>query len=100
MINIGLADDHPSIRLGLKTIINKNDKMKVVLEASNGQELIDSIDDHLQPDIVILDISMPIMDGFKTAYHLTKNFPNIKILVHSVFRDENVITGKIGRAHV
>lgn len=84
-INVAMADDHILLRNALATLINNTEKCKVIYEASNGKELIDKIKLDNYPDVVILDLNMPIMDGQETATYLLKNHPEIKVLMLTMF---------------
>lgn len=89
-VKIGLADDHVMLRKGLAVLV-KNIGYTVLLEADNGRELVDKITTGLVPDVVLLDINMPQMDGYDTAGWLRKNRPDIKILALSMYDDENAV---------
>lgn len=90
-IKILIADDHQILREGLiGCLLTKND-FKVVGEAVDGIEVIEMADT-LQPDIVLMDISMPKMNGLKAAKAILNKQPDIKILVLSAFDDEEYIT--------
>lgn len=89
MIQVALADDHIILRKGVVALISKFSGMKVVLEAGNGQELLEKIADApTLPDIYILDINMPVMNGYETAAELKKRFPKSKILALSMYDTE------------
>jgi DNA-binding NarL/FixJ family response regulator len=87
-ITVAMADDHILLRNALASLINSSDSCSVILETSNGKDLINKINPTLKPDIVILDLNMPIMDGYETATFLQKNFPDIKILMLTMFDSE------------
>ncbi len=88
MIKIILVDDHVLLRTGLASLINSFGEFNVIGQADNGKEFLQLIADGLMPDIILLDISMPIMDGFETAKWIKINFPQIKILVLSMLDNE------------
>ncbi|MEO8402996.1 MAG: response regulator transcription factor [Chitinophagaceae bacterium] len=88
VIKVALADDHVLMRNGLTKIINGFPKCKVVAEANNGKELVIVIQQGTIPDVIILDINMPVMDGFKTAEWLFDHFPKIHILMLSMYDSE------------
>lgn len=82
-ITIALIDDHEGLRVSVKNFLEYSN-FKVVLQASNGREAIDSLQMlELLPDICILDINMPVMDGFQTAEVLAEKCPDMKVLVFS-----------------
>jgi DNA-binding NarL/FixJ family response regulator len=97
-IKIGLADDHPIFRQGLHSIIALEENLKVIWEASNGQEALEKTKES-QPDIVILDINMPIMDGIKTAERLSQDFPNVSLVFLSMYKDTQIFDS-MKRYHV
>ncbi|MBL7869785.1 MAG: response regulator transcription factor [Flavobacterium lindanitolerans] len=82
-ITIALIDDHEGLRISLQNFLEYSN-FKVVLGAANGQEAIDNLQiQEVLPDICILDINMPLMDGYQTAKELAESYPEIKILVFS-----------------
>ena len=87
---IVLVDDHALLRNGLATLVT-NLGYCVMYECSNGQQLIDKIDKKDLPDLILMDINMPIMDGFATAQWIRENLPLSKVLVLSMFDDEKSI---------
>lgn len=92
MINILLADDHPIFIDGLKSFLEKENKVKIVGEAFNGLQVLEKLDSGLKVDIVILDIDMPKLNGVETAKAIRKNYPNTKVLiVTSIDKKEFII---------
>lgn len=91
MINVALVDDHALLRSGLANVINGFGEYKVVFEADNGRQFIDFIKSSQKPDVVLMDIAMPEMDGFETTKWLKDNAPDTKVLVLSMTDDENAI---------
>ena len=83
-----LADDHILLRDALSTLINSFPKFSVISLASNGAEVIKAIEENKIPDIVILDLNMPVMDGYDTAAWLKTNHPAIKILILTMYDSE------------
>ena len=90
-IQVAVADDHSLLRNALARLINGFSGYNVMLEADNGRDLIEKISKSTLPDIVLLDISMPEMDGFKTTQWLHKKYPQIKVLALSMLSDERSI---------
>ncbi|MDD5402833.1 MAG: response regulator transcription factor [Dehalococcoidales bacterium] len=87
IIKVLLADDHVLIRAGLKALLEDRSDIHVVDEASNGVEAVSSFIKH-KPDVVILDISMPVMDGLETCKQLRKIDSEAKILILSVYNEQ------------
>lgn len=88
---LAIVDDHPLMRNGLLDAIKNFDNFKITIEASNGVDFIKQLDDNNVPDIVILDIKMPKMDGYETTAYLKEHYPSTKILIISVDEDEEAI---------
>jgi len=89
--HVAVADDHSLLRSALAKLINGFPGYNVTIEADNGRDLIEKIAKSTLPDIVLLDISMPEMDGFKTTQWLYKKYPQIKVLALSMLSDERTI---------
>jgi DNA-binding NarL/FixJ family response regulator len=88
---IALVDDHTMFRKGLAVLINLFPNYKVLMDVGNGREFIDQLPpDHL-PDIVLLDIHMPVMDGYATAAWLHENHPEIRVLALSTMDSDTTI---------
>ena len=88
---IALVDDHVLLRNGLASIVRSFDGYSVLMEADNGKEFIEQLKTCPAPDIVLLDINMPEMNGIETAVWIKKNLPTAKILVLSVMDTDTVI---------
>lgn len=79
MIRVLLADDHTILRQGLRTLMESEEEISVVGEASNGQEAV-NLALELEPDVVLMDISMPVMNGFEATLAIRSKIPQTKIL--------------------
>jgi len=90
MTTIALADDHTVMRNGLATLL-KGLGYTILYEADNGKDFINKINKELPPDVALLDINMPGMDGYDTAAWLKENFPDVKVLALSMYDDEAAI---------
>jgi len=88
---IAVVDDHTMIRKGLVVLINLFPNYKVLFDAANGKEFINQLKPPHLPDIVLLDINMPEMDGYATADWIRVNYPEIKILALSTMDAETTI---------
>lgn len=92
-IKIGIVDDHKLFRKGLIKLINLADKNNylVVLEAEGGKDMIRKLDKKALPDILLLDVDMPDMDGYETMAWLKANYPAISVLVVSMVETDESI---------
>lgn len=87
MIRVVLTDDHNIIREGLRSLLEDDEETEVVGEASNGKELLELLE-HTPADVVLLDINMPVMDGYEAAKQVTERFPDTKVLALSMLNSE------------
>ena len=90
IINVAIADDHKIFRKGVILSLKPFHNIKFILEAENGDELIKGVEKE-QPDIVLMDLRMPIKDGIETTKYLNKHFPQIRILILTMFEDERFV---------
>ena len=90
MTEIVLVDDHSLLRMGLAQLISSLG-YTVSFEADNGKELIEQLSTKKIPDLVLMDINMPEMDGYETTQWLKQNHPDIKVLALSMYDNENSI---------
>lgn len=90
MLHILLVDDHEIVREGVKLLVNSQTDMKVVGEAANGEEAFEKIA-ALNPDIVLMDISMPELNGMQATKKIRRVFPKVKILTLSRHTDDGYL---------
>lgn len=90
-IKVAIADDHALFRTGVKTSLTGRKDIQMVAEAENGMQLLNLLK-HIQPDVVLLDISMPIMDGLTTLPEIKKLYPDIKVIMLSMHNDHSMIS--------
>jgi len=88
---VALVEDHTLLRKGLANLVDGFREYKVLFEVSNGQELINVIDPANLPDLVLMDVNMPEMDGYSTTSWLKRNYPDIMTLALSMYDTENAI---------
>jgi DNA-binding NarL/FixJ family response regulator len=89
-IRLLLADDHPLIREGFTSLLNKNDRFEIVGIAENGKELVDLAGKEL-PDIILADISMPVMNGMDAIEQIRNLYPSIKSVVLTMHEEREYI---------
>jgi two-component system NarL family response regulator len=90
LVRIVIADDHLIARVGLVTIVNEQHDMTVVAEATNGQQAV-ALYQRLRPDVILMDLRMPVMDGFDAARAIRAEFPDARILALSTYSADEYI---------
>lgn len=91
VIRVAIADDHALFRAGVKTSLSSRKDVQMVAEAENGMQLLNLLK-HIQPDVILLDIQMPIMDGLTTLPEIKRLYPDVKVIMLSMHNDHSVIT--------
>ncbi len=94
-INIAIVDDHTLFRQGLKSLLNESDKINVIFDAENGQDMIQKLGRHPLPEVILMDITMPLMDGYESTKWLKDNHPEVKVLALSMFEEDKPIIGML-----
>jgi DNA-binding NarL/FixJ family response regulator len=89
-ISVMIVDDEKSVRKGLELIINSEPNLYVLDTATNGQSALEKLAVHL-PDVILVDIQMPIMDGLECIHHISERYPSLTILVLTTFNDSDYI---------
>jgi len=90
-ITVIIADDHVLYRAGVKTALSSKKDIKIIAEADNGSHLLMLLK-AIQPDVILLDIQMPIMDGIATLPEIKKLYPYIKVIMLTMMDDHSMIT--------
>jgi DNA-binding NarL/FixJ family response regulator len=90
MIRILITDDHRIFRLGLRALLEQEPDLEVVGEAGNGEEAVRQVQ-KLRPDVVVMDVAMPVMNGVEAANHIMSISPETKILALSMFSDRRYV---------
>jgi len=91
VIKVAIADDHTLFRTGVKTSLQSRKDIQMVAEAENGMQLLNLLK-HIRPDVILLDIQMPIMDGLTTLPEIKKLYPDVKVIMLSMHNDHSMIT--------
>ncbi|WP_113639319.1 response regulator transcription factor [Nubsella zeaxanthinifaciens] len=94
-IKIALVDDHTLFRSGLANLLSEFEELEITFEATNGIDLQSKIKLHEDVQVILMDINMPVMDGFSTTKWIKENYPKSYILALSMFEDEKSIINMI-----
>jgi DNA-binding NarL/FixJ family response regulator len=90
-IRVAIADDHILFRAGVKTALTMHKDIRMVAEADNGMQLLNLLK-HITPDVILLDIQMPIMDGITTLPEIKKLYPEVKVIMLTMHNDHSMIS--------
>lgn len=90
-IRVAIADDHILFRAGVKTALSMHRDIRIVAEADNGMQLLNLLK-HVNPDVILLDIQMPIMDGMTTLPEVKRLYPEIKVVMLTMHNDHSMIS--------
>ncbi len=90
-IKVLITDDHVLYRAGVKSALSVKKDVKVIAEADNGMHLLNMLK-MIQPDVILLDIQMPVMDGIAALPEIKKNWPHIKVVMLTMMDDHSMIT--------
>ncbi|AKP53518.1 response regulator [Cyclobacterium amurskyense] len=94
-IKIAIVDDHQLFRDGIHSLLSKNDDFEILISSENGKDFFDKLKSGNLPEIVLLDLTMPEMNGFEVLIKLKKKYPNIKAIAISMHDDGNYIMQSI-----
>jgi DNA-binding NarL/FixJ family response regulator len=90
-ILIAIVDDHTLFRNGVAGLMSEFDELQVVFEAENGQNMQQLLRRHPLPQVILMDINMPVMDGYDSTRWLKENYPQIRVLALSMFEDDKAV---------
>lgn len=90
-IKVMIADDHALFRTGVRTALSPRRDVQMIGEAENGMQLINLLR-HIKPDVILLDIQMPIMDGLSALPEIKKLHPDVKVIMLSMIDDPSMVT--------
>ena len=94
-IKIILADDEELFRKGISFLLGREESFEILFEAENGQELIDNIDSTNLPDVILMDLKMPVLNGVETTKIIHNKYPDIKIIALTSYDGKSFITNMI-----
>jgi DNA-binding NarL/FixJ family response regulator len=94
-IDIAIVDDHTLFRQGLVSLLSDSGKVNVIFDAENGQDMIHKLSRHPIPEVILMDITMPQMDGYESTKWIKENHPEIKVLALSMFEEDKPIIGML-----
>ncbi len=94
VIKVLLVDDHAVVRSGLGAVLMTNDDMTLIGEASNGQEAIRFCEKH-QPDVILMDLMMPVMDGVAATTVIRQRWPDISVIALTSFKEKEMVEGAL-----
>jgi DNA-binding NarL/FixJ family response regulator len=98
-ISVLLADDHVLIRAGIRALVEKFPSIRVIAEAKDGREALRLIGE-LQPDLVLMDIAMPGLNGLEATARITAAFPNVRVIILSMYASEEYVRKSIAAGAV
>jgi DNA-binding NarL/FixJ family response regulator len=87
-IRIAVVDDHTLFRQGISSLLSENEEIKIVFDAANGAVMKEKITKHPLPHVVLMDITMPLVNGYEATRWLKQNYPSVKVLALSMFEDD------------
>jgi len=90
MVRILIADDHPLVRSGMRALLTATEDLEVVGEAATGEEAI-SLAAALQPDVIVMDLRMPGINGIEATRRIMQSYPHMRILVVTLFEDDDSV---------
>jgi DNA-binding NarL/FixJ family response regulator len=91
LIKVAIADDHKIFRKGVILSLRPFTNIKFVLEANNGEELLNNLA-IADPDVILMDLRMPVKDGIETTKQISKDYPNLRVIVLSMYEDERFVS--------
>lgn len=91
IIPIAIVDDHTLFRQGVAGLLKEFEELEIVFEAGNGKEMMERLNPHKLPKVILMDINMPVIDGAEATKWVRVNFPGIHVLALSMFDDDETI---------
>lgn len=91
IIKVAIADDHTLFRTGVRTALSFKKDIELIIEADNGMQLLEQLA-KVEPDVILLDIQMPVMDGITAMPEIRKIYPTVKVIILSMHNDHSMIS--------
>ncbi|MGZ3757532.1 MAG: response regulator [Mucilaginibacter sp.] len=91
IISIAIVDDHTLFRQGIASLLSENEEITIVFDAANGSQMKEKIVKQSLPEVVLMDITMPLVNGFEATLWLKQNYPSVKVLALSTFEEDEPI---------
>lgn len=91
MIQIAIVDDHTLFRQGIGSLLSEYKEIEILFDAANGLELQEKITRYPLPQVILMDITMPIMNGYETTAWIKQNYPDVRVLALSMFEEDEPI---------
>ncbi|GAA4370880.1 hypothetical protein GCM10023185_45780 [Hymenobacter saemangeumensis] len=91
-VRLAIVDDHILFRKGLRALLSGYAGIEVVCEAGNGQELLECLDQGIRPDVALMDMQMPVLDGLQTTRLLRMQFPSVRVVIISMHDDPSLVS--------
>ncbi len=95
-INIAIAEDHLLVRQGMVSLLSENEGVKILFDVSNGEELLQELKSQL-PDVILLDIEMPVINGKEALEKIQEKYPSIKVIIVSMYYEDAYISEFISK---
>ena len=99
LISILLVDDHTLVREGIRALLEKFSEVKAVIEAKDGREAVRKVGQE-QPDLVLMDIAMPGLNGIEATARITKEFPGVPVIILSMYANQEYVRGAVAAGAV
>lgn len=93
-ITLAAVDDHPMFRKGVMRILEQVPDFTFIIEASNGQELVEKLATQ-RPDVILMDLEMPLMNGIQATQHVKEHWPEVKVIVVSMHDQDQFVTASM-----
>jgi len=91
VIQIAIVDDHTLFRQGIGSLLSEYKEIEILFDAANGLELQEKITRYPLPQVILMDITMPIMNGYETTAWIKQNYPDVRVLALSMFEEDEPI---------